>query len=63
MKPNEVVFKSESGKYRVLYCRDDLGKKYRVQMIDQWGHWKSIHWTDSPVDALITIMKRAAKED
>ena len=61
MKPTEVIYKSENGNYRVLFCRDDLGMKYRVQMKDEYGHWKSIHWTDSPLDAL-NVMKRAAKE-
>ncbi len=61
MNPEEVLFTSDSKEYRVLYCRDDLGLKYRVQKKEERGNWKSIHWTDSPLDAL-TVMKRAAKE-
>ena len=61
MKPTEVIYKSESGNYRVLFCRDALGMKYRVQMKDKYGHWEPIYWTDSPLDAL-NVMKRAAKE-
>ena len=60
MKNADVMYKSECGNYRVLYCRDDLGMKYRVQK-RQNGSWTSIHYTDSPLDAL-NVMKRAAKE-
>ena len=61
MLPTEVFYKSDNGKYRVLYCRDDLGKKYKVQKLDEYGHWKFMEACDNPLTAL-TIMKRAAKE-
>ena len=61
MKPFEVMFTSKNGNYRVLYCMDDLGFKYRVQKKERGG-WRGIYWTDSPLDAL-KVMKRAAKED
>lgn len=60
MKPKEVMYESDSKEYRVLYVRDDLGMKYRVQKKEA-GFWRSIHWTDSPLDAW-KVMKRAAKE-
>lgn len=61
MLPTEVFYKSDDGKYRVVYSRDDLGKKYKVQKKDDSGTWRFMEACDSPLAAL-TIMKRAAKE-
>ena len=57
----EIMYASEDGNYRVTYDMWDLGLKYRVQMKDEYGHWKTIHWTDSALDAL-TVMKKSARE-
>ena len=62
MKPSEVFYKSEDGKWRVVYMRDDLGKKYKLQKYDEEVmRWKFIDAFDSPLTAL-TAMKRGAKE-
>jgi len=61
MKPTEVFYKSEDGNWRVVYCRDDLGKKYKLQKKNEYGCWKFVDAFDSPLSAL-TAMKRGAKE-
>lgn len=61
MLPAEVFYKSEDGNYRVVYMRDDLGAKYKVQKKDEDGRWRFMQACESPLTAL-TIMKRAAKE-
>lgn len=62
MKPTEVFYKSEDGDYRVVYSRDDLGKKYKLQKWNnEFGRWQFMDAYESPLTAL-TTMKRAAKE-
>ena len=59
---SEVFYKSEDGHWRVVYNRDDLGKKYKLQkwLEDCW-RWQFMDAYESPLAAL-TAMKRAAKE-
>ena len=62
MSTKEVFFVSEDGRYRVVYCRDDLGKKYKLQKRnEEFDRWQFMDAYDSPLAAL-TAMKRAAKE-
>lgn len=62
MKPTEVFYKSEDGKWRVVYIVDDLGKKYKLQKWnDDFERWQFVDAYESPLAAL-TAMKRAAKE-
>ena len=62
MKPAEVFYKSDNGMWRVLYERDDLGMKYKLQKFDEeFRRWRFIDAYESPLTAL-TAMKRAAKE-
>ena len=62
MLPAEVFYKSEDGNYRVVYMRDDLGMKYKVQKWDDdLKRWQFMDAYESPLTAL-TAMKRTAKE-
>lgn len=62
MKDGEIVYKSENGQYRVVFSLWALGNKYKVQKKDEYGKWRYMEATDSPLTAL-HIMKRAAKEE
>ena len=61
MLPAEVFYKSEDGNYRVVYMRDDLGAKSKVQKKGEDGRWQFMDAYESPLTAL-TAMKRTAKE-
>lgn len=62
MLPTEVFYRSEDGKYRVLYERDDLGRKYKLQKwSEESRRWYFLDSYESPLTAL-TAMKKAAKE-
>ena len=62
MKPTEVFYKSDNVIYRVVYCVDDLGMKYKLhRWNEEFGHWQFMDAYESPLAAL-TAMKRAAKE-
>jgi len=60
MKNSEVFYKSDNGKYRVVYCVWDLGDKYKLQKKEN-GIWRHMQSYASPISAL-TAMKKAAKE-
>lgn len=60
MKNTEVFYRSEDGKFRVLYAQWDLGDKYKLQKKED-GRWRHLQSFSSPLSAL-TAMKKAAKE-
>ena len=53
-----LVRMNKRGTARIMYHGDDLGLKYRVQEYDREnGRWITIHWTNSPLDAMRILDK------
>ena len=47
---------------RIMYHGDDLGLKYRVQEYDkEYGRWITVHWTNSPLEAMRILDKTEDK--